>query len=188
LKDNWFRLLKEEWINPALLDKRNIDRSFALLDKAKTFHEKLNEYFRPNSYAIYWADTPYEGIEIGLRLHDHPDVHFSITIMKNRDFLQKSDLAKDIANGQKEAVEKEPGAWTSHLKVLRLRKREMTLDTRVKGNMSTAQKPSLSDEEALTRWDSLLNSIRVRPHAMAPSATATANQSAPPPKSSPTEE
>ncbi|MTW34309.1 hypothetical protein GM655_15990 [Pseudoduganella danionis] len=56
LKDKWFRLLKEEWINPARLNKRNIDRSFALLDEAKTFHEKLNEYFHPNSYAIYGAD------------------------------------------------------------------------------------------------------------------------------------
>ncbi|MYM41258.1 T6SS immunity protein Tli4 family protein [Duganella qianjiadongensis] len=179
---------------------------------------------------ISTIDSPYEGIEMGLRLHDHPDVHFSITIMKNRDFLQKFDLAKDIANGQKEAAEKGLGAWASHLKVLRLRKRvvnnwdgeeallripsgygkpsvhkftfrasgktnaalypfvQMTLDTGVKGNMSTGQKPSLSDEAALALWDSLLNSIRVRPNALVPSATTTAKQNDSLPKSAPTEE
>lgn len=179
---------------------------------------------------ISTIDSPYEGIEMGLRLHDHPDVHFSITTMKNRDFLQKFDLAKDIAIGQKEAAEKGLGAWASHLKVLRLGKRvvnnwegeeallripsgygkpsvhkftfrasgktnaalypfvQMTLDTGVKDNMSTAQKPSLSDEEALALWDSLLNSIRVRPNAMAPSTATSANQSDSLPKSSSTEE
>lgn len=179
---------------------------------------------------ISTIDSPYEGIEMGIRLHDHPDVHFSIITMKNGNSLQKFDLAKDITDGQKQAAEKGLGEWATHLKVLRLRKRgvnnwdgeeallripsgygkpsvhkftfrasgktnaalypfvEMTLDTGVKGNMSTAQKPSLSDEDAIALWDSLLNSIRVRPNAMAPSPTTTANQIDSLHKSSPTAE
>ena len=179
---------------------------------------------------ISTIDSPYEGIEMGIRLHNHPDVHFSIITMKNGNSLQKFDLAKDITDGQKQATEKGLGEWATHLKVLRLRKRgvnnwdgeeallripsgygkpsvhkftfrasgktnaalypfvEMTLDTGVKGNMSTAQKPSISDEDAIALWDSLLNSIRVRPNAMAPSPTTTANQIDSLHKSSPTAE
>lgn len=44
---------------------------------------------------------------------------------------------------------------------------EMTLDTGVVDNQSASREPSLSDEEALALWDRLLNSIRVRPNAVA---------------------
>ncbi|MFC0167567.1 T6SS immunity protein Tli4 family protein [Pseudoduganella danionis] len=44
---------------------------------------------------------------------------------------------------------------------------EMTLDTGVVENQSASKEPSLSDEEALALWDKLLNSIRVRPNAVA---------------------
>lgn len=55
---------------------------------------------------------------------------------------------------------------------------EITLDTGVKGNSTSSVEPSLSDEEALALWDWLLNSIRVRPNAVAVKASAPAKPGA----------
>lgn len=44
---------------------------------------------------------------------------------------------------------------------------ELTMDSGVEGNQTASREPSLSDEEALALWDWLLNSIQVRPNAVA---------------------
>lgn len=57
IQNRWFQLLKPEWINPASLKGRSVDRSIKLLKEANLFHESINNYFHPNSYAIYGADA-----------------------------------------------------------------------------------------------------------------------------------
>ncbi len=161
-------------------------------------------------------ESIYEGIELGARIKEYPDVHFSIQIIKNGGYLQKVDLAQNVADAKQESKSNGLSKWVSHLKILRQGKRvvndwhgeemllripsgndnpshhkftfrasgekydplhpfvEMTLDTGVKGNQSASVEPSLSDAEALALWDWLLNSIRVRPNAVAAKASAPA--------------
>jgi len=52
---------------------------------------------------------------------------------------------------------------------------EITMDTGVVGNQTASREPSLSDEEALALWDRLLNSIRVRPNAVAAGTQESTN-------------
>lgn len=57
LRDSWFRLLREEWLNPAELERCGFDNSCELLDGAKSFHEKIHSTYHPVSYAHYGADN-----------------------------------------------------------------------------------------------------------------------------------
>lgn len=56
LKNSWFRLLREEWLNPAGLNNRGFKNSCKLLDGAKFFHEQINSTYHKLSYAHYGAD------------------------------------------------------------------------------------------------------------------------------------
>jgi len=165
-------------------------------------------------------ETPYEGIELGVRLSEFPDVHFSIQTIKNGNGLMSVDLKDALKNARQNAEARGLGFWVSGLKILRIGKRivndwqgeemllhvpggfgkpshhkflfrtsgkkhdplypfvEMTLDTGVEGNQSASKEPSLTDEEALALWDWLLNSIRVRPNAVAAKASAPAKPGA----------
>lgn len=57
LRDRWYRLLIEEWINPSRGRKAGYANTCLLLDKAKIFHSKLAGFYHPQSYAHYGADT-----------------------------------------------------------------------------------------------------------------------------------
>lgn len=60
LREGWWRLFIEEWINPAKLQHgeppAGYPRTCGLLDKAKAFHNTLKGYYHPNTYAHYGAD------------------------------------------------------------------------------------------------------------------------------------
>ena len=56
LKNSWYRLFREEWLNPAGLPNRGFENSCELLDGAKLFHEKINSVYHKLSFAHYGAD------------------------------------------------------------------------------------------------------------------------------------
>ena len=56
LRDKWFGLLREAWINPAELADCTFDRTCELLNGADTFHSTIESTYHPLSYAHYGAD------------------------------------------------------------------------------------------------------------------------------------
>jgi hypothetical protein len=57
VRNKWFRLLREEWINPAGHDECDFDAASTLLDGAKQFHELINSTYHGLSYAHYGCDN-----------------------------------------------------------------------------------------------------------------------------------
>lgn len=56
LREKWYSLLQEEWINPADQPSSGFAYSSALLDKAKRFHDDIVSTYHPQSYAHYGKD------------------------------------------------------------------------------------------------------------------------------------
>lgn len=56
LRDRWFGLLREEWLNPAGEKQSGIDHTCALLDMAKSFHASLADNYHDLSYCHYGID------------------------------------------------------------------------------------------------------------------------------------
>lgn len=56
LRNRWYQLVVEDWINPATDRRITFDRTLQLLDGAKRFHDRLSQYYHPHSYAHYGAD------------------------------------------------------------------------------------------------------------------------------------
>ena len=56
VRDRWYQLIIEDWINPATEIGPGLDVTFGYLDRARKFHEKLDGYYHPQSYAHYGAD------------------------------------------------------------------------------------------------------------------------------------
>jgi len=56
IQGKWFGLLQEDWINPADLPNRNLNRTYKLLDRAKSFHSEISNTYHSQSYAHYGAD------------------------------------------------------------------------------------------------------------------------------------
>lgn len=56
VRDKWFGLLREQWINPAKLPRRGFESTCELLDRAKEFHAAIANTFHDQSYAHYGAD------------------------------------------------------------------------------------------------------------------------------------
>lgn len=62
----------------------------------------------------------YENIQLGVRLNNHPDVHFSVQLIKNRDYLeQEGNFQKRLAHQAQNAVELGHADWFSKIKYLR---------------------------------------------------------------------
>ncbi|NRR32588.1 hypothetical protein HSX11_20680 [Oxalobacteraceae bacterium] len=57
LRGKWYCLLQEAWINPARDKDGGYDRTAALLDKAKAFHNAIAGTYHDQSYAHYGADS-----------------------------------------------------------------------------------------------------------------------------------
>lgn len=57
LKGKWFRLLREEWLNPARLDGCNFSQTSQFLSWAKEFHEQINSSYHALTYVHYGCDT-----------------------------------------------------------------------------------------------------------------------------------
>jgi len=61
LRAEWWRLFREEWINPAKEPSEGLsagfERTCQYLDAARAFHNTLNGHYHPHSYAHYGADT-----------------------------------------------------------------------------------------------------------------------------------
>ncbi len=57
VRDKWYRLLNEDWLNPAgLKNGPTFAKTCALLDKAKAFHHDINGTYHDQSYAHFGAD------------------------------------------------------------------------------------------------------------------------------------
>ncbi|MFC0131570.1 hypothetical protein CR105_12060 [Massilia eurypsychrophila] len=56
VRDRWFGLLREEWINPANMPSSGFDATCKLLDRAKKFHNMIADTYHDQSYAHYGAD------------------------------------------------------------------------------------------------------------------------------------
>ncbi|HEY0060723.1 MAG TPA: hypothetical protein VGC21_01305 [Telluria sp.] len=57
LRNKWFGLLNEKGLNPAgLMNGPTFDKTCALLDAAKEFHETINSTYHAQSYAHFGAD------------------------------------------------------------------------------------------------------------------------------------
>lgn len=64
IKNKWFGLLREEWINPAGMRGCNFDRTCELLDGADEFHSAIESTYHSVSYAHYGADPDRPSWEI----------------------------------------------------------------------------------------------------------------------------
>lgn len=56
LRDKWYGLLRNEWINPARQDGVGFERTCNLLDQAKAFHNAITSTYHDQSFAHYGAD------------------------------------------------------------------------------------------------------------------------------------
>lgn len=56
LNGKWFGLLNQDWINPARLLGRGYKNTCMLLDRAKSFHNAIENTYHDESYAHYGAD------------------------------------------------------------------------------------------------------------------------------------
>ncbi|NRR29989.1 hypothetical protein HSX11_07290 [Oxalobacteraceae bacterium] len=57
IRDKWWRLLREEWLNPALQPGCGFDHTYILLEQAKEFHELINSSYHDLCYAHYGCDS-----------------------------------------------------------------------------------------------------------------------------------
>lgn len=58
LRNAWYGLLREDWINPAQRTRdSNFNRTCQMLDAAKAFHNAINNTYHDQSYAHYGADS-----------------------------------------------------------------------------------------------------------------------------------
>lgn len=57
LRDRWYGLLREEWINPSQQLDSNFERTCRFLDKAKRFHRNITSTFHDTAFAHYGADS-----------------------------------------------------------------------------------------------------------------------------------
>jgi pimeloyl-ACP methyl ester carboxylesterase len=57
LRSEWWRLFREEWVNPAQVATAGIDWTHRHLDAAKKFHSDVASIYHPQSYAHYGADA-----------------------------------------------------------------------------------------------------------------------------------
>lgn len=57
VRDKWFGLLREDWINPADNKPGGFRYTCKLLESAKAFHSTIAETYHANSYGHYGADS-----------------------------------------------------------------------------------------------------------------------------------
>jgi len=57
VRNKWYGLLREDWINPAHIFGAGFKRTCALLDRAKDFHNSIESTYHDQSYAHYGADS-----------------------------------------------------------------------------------------------------------------------------------
>ena len=56
VRDKWYGLLREDWINPAGASGQGIERTIALLNNARDFHKAICTTYHNESFAHYGAD------------------------------------------------------------------------------------------------------------------------------------
>lgn len=56
LQTSWYGLLREPWLNSADKQGGGVRKTNSLLDEARKFHETIDGYYHPLSYAHYGAD------------------------------------------------------------------------------------------------------------------------------------
>jgi pimeloyl-ACP methyl ester carboxylesterase len=56
VRNRWYGLIREEWLNPAEQSDATFKRACGYLNEARDFHETLGDYYHPRTYAHYGAD------------------------------------------------------------------------------------------------------------------------------------
>ncbi|MGW8389368.1 esterase/lipase family protein [Pseudoduganella sp. HUAS MS19] len=56
LRNRWYGLIREEWLNPAELPEATFARTCTFLDDARELHDTLGDYYHPRTFAHYGAD------------------------------------------------------------------------------------------------------------------------------------
>jgi pimeloyl-ACP methyl ester carboxylesterase len=113
VRDKWFSLFREEWINPANLMTSGFKNSLILLDRAKSFHSAIATTFHDQSYAHYGADA------------DRATWHRVIWKIKGDEKISNVDqleIAEDNAKGNISLIEpslkKTSNGTRSHFQVM----------------------------------------------------------------------
>ncbi|MGW8389320.1 esterase/lipase family protein [Pseudoduganella sp. HUAS MS19] len=57
LRNRWYGLIREEWLNPAKQPEATFTRFCGYVDIARDFHETLGQYYHPRTYSHYGADS-----------------------------------------------------------------------------------------------------------------------------------
>jgi len=57
VRNAWYGLIREEWLNPSGGKTATFARTCLFIDQAREFHEVLGGYYHPNTYAHYGADS-----------------------------------------------------------------------------------------------------------------------------------
>lgn len=91
LKNTWYGLLREEWLNPASARKGGISHTCGLLDEARSFHDAIAGTYHDCTYAHYGADEDRPSWE-------HITWHLSRNI-RNSDW-RKLVITSDTKQGQ----------------------------------------------------------------------------------------
>lgn len=56
LRNRWYGLIREEWLNPSKQPDATFTRFCGYVDIARDFHETLGQYYHPRTYSHYGAD------------------------------------------------------------------------------------------------------------------------------------
>lgn len=110
LKDSWFRLFREEWLNPAGLDTSSFQHSCELLEAVKDFHEQINDTYHNNSYAHYGADPTRSSWE---KVTWELDPSYKGKWEKLRIFSDQKDGGLRLFESDSDVVEPEDGSAAS---------------------------------------------------------------------------
>jgi pimeloyl-ACP methyl ester carboxylesterase len=108
LRDRWYGLIREEWLNPARAPDATFARFCGFVDDARDFHDKLGQYYHPRTYVHYGADNSQPSWETVVW-----EIHRDYTGRHWHDLK----IVKDDKKGELEAVEQLEGGRKLHTKI-----------------------------------------------------------------------
>ncbi|NHZ93990.1 hypothetical protein F2P45_34115 [Massilia sp. CCM 8733] len=103
LRDRWYSLFREEWINPARLGNSSFSHTCDMLDDAKQFHNEIAETYHSQSYAHYGADASRNGWHV---------VRWNIEGKEKIDDLDYLQIVSDNRQGKLTVRDSRPSSST----------------------------------------------------------------------------
>lgn len=109
LRNRWYGLIREEWLNPAKQPGATFSRFCGFVEEAREFHDTLGQYYHPLTYSHYGADNSQPSWE-------------SVVWEINRDYTghrwHDLKIVKDDNKGELVATERADGGHEIHTKIL----------------------------------------------------------------------